>query len=553
MPTSSNNKSRGTSIWIPTLLALMLVGGMLIGTRINNNAPFISILPKDGASPRIAIGEGKLEEILRYVDAKYVDDVNREKLTDEAIAAMLKELDPHSNHISVEQLQGVSEQLEGNFDGIGVEFLFLDDTVTIVTPLAGGPSEAVGIMAGDKIIQIEDTIVAGVEMEQENIVNRLRGERGTEVDVKVARAGEDDLMAFTIVRDKIPINSVDIAYMLDEKTGYIKINRFSATTYQEFMEALEEMVEKKAMKDLVIDVRHNPGGYLQQATNLLSQLFNEKGKLLVYTEGRTAKRSEYKTTGRNFFDVDKVVVLIDEGSASASEIVAGAIQDLDRGVVVGRRSFGKGLVQEQYDLSDGAALRLTVARYYTPSGRSIQKSYDNMDEYDADVAERFENGELSEADKVKLSDTTEYRTARGRVVYGGGGITPDIFVPLDTSMMRENYIVLRQHIPSFTFRYLESNKGKLGDNLEDFVRKPLPQSVIADFLDYAASRDTKVSPSEFREVEADITNFLKARLARQLFGEEGFYTIWNERDEVINKALEALDLDDPLKLRASKD
>ena len=537
---------------MPTLMALMLVGGMLIGTRINTNMPLISVLPENDM-PSVSLGEGKLEEILRYVDAKYVDDVKREKLTDEAITAMLKELDPHSNYISAEQLQNVSEQLEGNFDGIGVEFLFLDDTVNIVTPLIGGPSEAVGIMSGDKIIQIEDTIVAGVEMAQEDIVKRLRGERGTEVNVKIARSGEDDLKEFTIVRDKIPINSVDVAYMVDETTGYIKINRFSATTYQEFMENLEEMVESKGMEDLIIDVRHNPGGYLQQATNMLSQLFKEKGQLLVYTEGRTTKRTEYKTTGRNFFDVGKVIVLIDEGSASASEIIAGAIQDLDRGVVIGRRSFGKGLVQEQYDLSDGGALRLTVARYHTPSGRCIQKSYDDIDEYDSDVMERFEKGELSEEDKATLADTTEYFTNRGRIVYGGGGITPDIFVPIDTTYMRDSYILLRQHIPQFTFRYLEGNRQRLSDSLDEFVRNPLPEHVTASFLDYAKSRDTEVSPSDFREVEGDITNFLKARLARQIFGEEGFYAIWNERDEMVQKAMETLDLDDPLKLRASKE
>lgn len=537
---------------MPTLMALMLVGGMLIGTRINSDMPLISVMPENNM-PSMSLGEGKLEEILRYVDAKYVDDVKREKLTDEAITAMLKELDPHSNYISAEQLQNVSEQLEGNFDGIGVEFLFLDDTVNIVTPLSGGPSEAVGIMAGDKIIQIEDTLVAGVEMEQEDIVKRLRGERGTEVDVKIARAGENSLREFTIVRDKIPINSVDVAYMVDETTGYIKVNRFSATTYQEFMESLEELVEREGMEDLIIDVRHNPGGYLQQATNLLSQLFNEKGKLLVYTEGRTTKRTEYKTTGRNFFDVGKIVVLIDEGSASASEIVAGAIQDLDRGVVIGRRSFGKGLVQEQYDLSDGGALRLTVARYYTPSGRCIQKSYDDLEHYDSDVMERFENGELSEVDKVTLSDTTEYFTDRGRVVYGGGGITPDIFVPIDTTYMRDTYILLRQHVSQFTFRYLENNRQRLSDNLKEFARNPLPRSVIDEFLDYAATHGTEVSASDFRLIEKDFTNFIKARLARQIFGEEGFYAIWNERDDMVQEAMETLDLDDPLKLRASKE
>ena len=353
---------------------------------------------------------------------------------------------------------------------------------------------------------------------------------------------------FTIVRAEIPITSVDVAYMLDENTCYIKINRFSAQTYEEFMLCLERLVEKEGMENLVIDVRRNPGGYLQQATNILSQLFKERGKLLVYTEGRTVKRTDYKSSGRNFFDINNIAVLIDEGSASASEIVAGAIQDLDRGIVVGRRSFGKGLVQEQYGLQDGSALRLTVARYYTASGRSIQKDYEDLEAYDKDIIDRFNRGELSSIDSTQVADSLKYYTRKGRIVYGGGGIIPDIFVPIDTTYLEEAYGKLSQHVPIFIYRYLEQNPKEFEEvTVEDMEPS---DALFNEFLAYAKEEGTTINPTDLAEVRPLVERSIAARIAKHYHGEEGFYAIWNQQDEAIQVALESLKQKDPLKWQA---
>ena len=332
-----------------------------------------------------------------------------------------------------------------------------------------------------------------------------------------------------------------------EKTGYIKINRFSATTYEEFMKGLEDLVENKGMEDLVIDLRHNPGGYLQQATNILSQLFKDQDKLLVYTKGRTVNRNDYKSTGRAFFEIGNVLVLIDEGSASASEILAGAIQDHDRGVVIGRRSFGKGLVQEQYKLRDGSALRLTVARYYTPSGRSIQKDYKDSEDYSSEVLERYSSGEMESENKIEIHDSTEYYTTGGRLVFGGGGISPDVFISIDTALLDDNYLSLRQHIPQFVYRYLEDNPSEFDYTLANFKNTYQVNRRFFDaFLDYASENGTKVARKDIPKIKAPLQRFIKARIAKHLYEDEGFYTIWNEDDSMIQKAMELLGQPDPL-------
>ena len=541
-----NNAPRRLSIWLPLLFALVLVTGILIGMRMQSNAP--TVITETPEESMHALGQGKVEEILRYIEAKYVDEVDRDALIQEVIDDMLAKLDPHSNYITAEQLREVNEQLEGNFDGIGVEFMMLDDTIVVVAPLAGGPSEAAGIQAGDKIIQIADSTIAGVNKDSRQVIKMLRGEKGTEVVVGILRVGEKKIRKFTIIRDEIPMHSVDVAYMLDEKSGYIKVNRFSATTYEEFMKGLEKLVDA-GMEDLVIDLRHNPGGYLQQATNMLSQLFSQKDKLLVYTEGRAVNRSNYESTGRAFFDIDDIVVLIDEGSASASEILAGAIQDHDRGVIVGRRSFGKGLVQEQYKLRDGSALRLTVARYYTPSGRSIQKPYgDDLEAYESEMAHRFESGELVEKQKMEVEDSTQYYTDNGRVVYGGGGITPDVFVPIDTIVLNDDYLELRQHVPQFVFRYMNENgKGLSELDLPSFVQKYQVDDGLYDkFIAYAKGHGATVSPNGDSYAQKEIKRFIKARIAKHLFEDEGFYSVWNRDDSMIKEALNALEHSKPL-------
>ena len=527
--------------WLPLLLAISMIIGMLVGLKLQKT-PKPLVMPDDIHHRSITgAGQGKVEELLRYIESKYVDKVDRDELVDKAIQEILEELDPHSTYISAEELKEVSEQMEGNFEGIGVEFMILEDTIRVVTPLSGGPSEAVGILAGDKIVQIADSIVAGINLNSNDVISMLRGKKGTQVKVGIRRGYENDLRFFTITRDKIPIHSVDVAYMLNEETGFIKVNRFSATTYKEFMTNMEILVEQKGMKNLILDLRHNPGGYLQEATKMLSQLFDEGDKLLVYTEGRTVHRNDYESTGRAFFDLDKIAVLVDEGSASASEIMAGAIQDWDRGLIIGRRTFGKGLVQEQYQLRDGSALRLTVARYYTPSGRLIQKSYDDVENYDEDVHDRLQSGELENGNN-NHADSSQYYTSKGRVVFGGGGITPDVFVPIDTLLFNEYNFRLRQHIPTFIYKYIEKHQSDFNEmDLDAFLDNYLVSDQLwQEFMTFAYENGVDKNESELALVAPTIKRFLKARIGRKLFGDEGYFSVWNQDDPVVNEALNAL-------------
>ena len=529
--------ARHPATWMPLLLALALIVGVLVGMQLAGGSALAS---PTGELPADA-GQGKLEELIRYVEAKYVDEVDRDELVQATIDHLLSQLDPHSNYISREDLLAVNEQLDGSFVGIGIEYMLVDDTIVVVAPLADGPSADRGILAGDRIVTINDTIVAGVDISSADIIRLLRGEKGTRVDLGILRSGLAEARDYTITRDEIPNRSVDVAYMLDERTGYVKLNGFSATTYDEFMNALKPMIEQEGMQDLVIDLRHNPGGYLQEATRILSQLFPEKGRTLVYTEGRAVGRHDYDTNGRPLFDIDKVAVLIDEGSASASEILAGAVQDYDRGIIIGRRSFGKGLVQEQYRLKDGSALRLTVARYYTPSNRSIQRPYIDAEDYSEEGAGRFSSGELISADSIRIVDSTEYYTANNRVVYGGGGIIPDVFVPLDTTQLDPLFIALRRQLPEFALRYTADNAERFAElTLPSFVASRLPDHVFADFLAFARADGVQFDEAELRPLRADLQRYLRARIARQLFGEEGFYTVFNTRDEAVQRALEEL-------------
>lgn len=538
----SEKSPKKLNIWLPLLFALVMILGMTLGARLQS-----ATSPSYTSTTDIPIitktEPGRLEELIRYIDARYVDDVDSEEMIEKAINHLLEDLDPHSNYIPASQLREVNESLEGNFEGIGVEFLIVEDTIRVIAPIAGGPSDAVGILSGDKIVEIEDSIVAGTGILVKDVIGMLRGDAGSEVRVGIKRGAENTLRPFTITRDEIPDNSVDVGYMIDEETAYIKISRFSATTYKEFMERLEDMVENHDAKNLIIDLRQNPGGYLQEATNILSQLFEEKGKTLVYTEGRTVRRNDYETTGRPFFRIGDVSVLIDEGSASASEIMAGAIQDWDRGYIIGRRSFGKGLVQEQYSLRDGSALRLTVARYYTPSDRLIQKSYDDKSNYGLDVIKRYESGELMSSDSINVSDTTQYFTSEGRTVYGGGGITPDVFIPLDTLLLNDTYIALRQFLPEYVFRYYENHKNNLDDyqDLAGFKDNfHLSDNDFRKFLDYAQEKGFTLDQEALTPIEPSIRLLFKARLARNLYKDEGFFSVWNEQDEVVRKALDLM-------------
>lgn len=531
------------NIWTPLLFAATLAIGLYIGFRLQSSSPLIGVAGEAG-------GTGRVEELLRFIDARYVDEADSDKLHEAAIRAVLDELDPHSVYIPADELREINESMEGNFDGIGIEFLVVDDTITVVSALPGGPSETAGLRSGDQIIMVEDSVVTGVNEFNIDPASLMRGVSQTQVNVTVRRPGKAELIGFNITRAPIPVFSVDAAYNLNETTSYVKINRFSATTYDEFVKALEENMEKGNTRNLVIDLRDNPGGYLNEATKMLSQLFPQKGQLLVYTEGRNSRRVEYKTNGRAFYNIQNVAVLIDEGSASASEIVAGAVQDRDRGIVVGRRSFGKGLVQEQYPLSDGSALRLTIARYYTPSGRSIQRSYEEgEDAYRSELGRRYDSGELTGGTEAEQDSTELYFTNSGYPVYGGGGITPDYFVPLDTSLNNQAFLRLRQQIPAYLFRYIRENPQlKSYKNVDDYlanyrldldkVLPPLTARALAEYDDGLGTLPARLRP--------ELALFFRARLAKQLFDNSAFYRVINEEDAIVLEALKLMESPDPM-------
>jgi carboxyl-terminal processing protease len=482
----------------------------------------------------------KVQDIISFVKLKYVDTVNTDQLTDQVIEKMLSTLDPHSVYIPKKDLEQTNESLEGNFEGIGIEFYIVQDTITVVSAINGGPAELVGIRAGDKIVQIEDTIVAGKKIKNEDVTHKLRGEGGSKVKVLVMRSGGGGLMTFTITRGKIPLYSIDASYMIDAKVGYIKINRFSATTHKEFKHKLKELNEK-GMKSLIIDLRQNPGGYLNAATEIVDELL-EGEKLIVYTKGKSADKLEYKSGIPGEFENGKLCVLIDQGSASASEILSGAVQDWDRGTIIGRTSFGKGLVQEQYELPDGSALRLTVARYYTPSGRCIQRPYGKgTEEYYNEINDRFKKGDFIHEDTTKSADTTVYRTAHGREVHGGGGIKPDIFVPLDTAQDFDYLYRIRVFIPEFIYKQYSARPDML-DGYQSLATYGagyrVPAAMQEAFVESMKAQKFDLDPARYHKLLPRVEEYLKAYLAKQKWQSDGFYYIINQDDIVMTKALE---------------
>lgn len=522
----------GSTIRIPVLLGVTLAGGILVGATLFGSKNAGDDLGKD---------INKLREIVTLIDREYVDTVNIDQITDYGINKMLENLDPHSAYIPAKEVELAKAPLEGEFDGIGIEFFILKDTIMVVSPISGGPSEAVGLRAGDKIVAVDDKTVAGTRLTNRDVFTKLRGKKGTKVKLSVARKGEKKLLDFVVTRDKIPTHSVDIGYMIDDKTGYIKVSRFSANTYNEFKEAMTKLVAK-GMKQLVLDLRDNPGGYMDRATKMADELLSGN-KMIVYTNG---KGDRYDQQIRAYmpgdFEKGAVVVLINEGSASASEIVSGALQDNDRALIVGRRSFGKGLVQMPIPLSDGSELRLTISRYYTPSGRSIQKPYSkNEDEYNMDLAKRFENGEFFHADSIKFADSLRYKTIGGRTVYGGGGIMPDVFVPFDTSMNSRylNGLYNKNIIREFSLDYADANKPTLSAmKFEDYAAtfKVTPQ-MLESLKDLATKNGLVYDEKQFTRSKPLIENALKAFIARNVWKDEGFYPIIAKQDDVLQKAL----------------
>ncbi len=516
--------------WLPFLFALVLAAGVYIGVKVGQRIPYI--LDSNNTPNKV---QNKLDEVLRYVNARYMEDVNQEQLLGSTVDELLAKLDPHSSYISTDELQGVTESMEGDFEGVGIEYVMSEDTVNVVSTIPGGPSEQVGIMAGDKLVAIEDSTVAGVKITPQKLIKKLRGKKGTQVHLAVKRAGQK--IDFTVTRDAIPNHSVDAGFMLNEKTGYIKINRFSEKTYKEFMEKLDPMVEKQGMKDLVIDLRSNPGGYLQKAVDILNQFFRERDKMLVYTKGLNSPKTEYKTNGKPFYQIGKISVLIDENSASASEILAGALQDWDRATIIGRRSYGKGLVQEQYPLSDGSALRLTVAQYFVPSGRCIQKPYKDNKDYENDIELRLKNGELLDAEKNKSRDTSKYYTLGGKLVHGGGGITPDIFIPVNSFIYDEYFAKIRNHINTFALQYATQNKPSFPNDENTYIKTPFPDKIVEAFIKYTEAKGIKKEVKKLNDNKALICNFLKARIGKTLFNDETQYKIFIENDKMIEVAL----------------
>lgn len=528
-------KNKKIDIIYPIALALVLVIGIFVGLTLKEEPgrTSLTVYPKTD----------KLSSVLDYIEDQYVDTVSMNSLVETTIPTLLKSLDPHSVYIPASELNEVNEPLDGGFDGIGITFNMPNDTIIVITTIPGGPSERVGLEPGDRIVTINDSIVAGVNLDQDDVVKMLKGPTGTKVRVGISREGIEDIISFEITRDKIPIYSIDVSFMINEEVGYIKISRFARTTYSEFLDAVDKL-QGLGMKKVIIDLRSNNGGYMDAATNIANEFLPE-GKLIVYTEGKARPRQSIYSNAQGKCLDTPVAILIDEFSASASEILAGAIQDNDRGIVVGRRSFGKGLVQEQILFSDGSALRLTIARYYTPTGRSIQKPYEpGNDDYYYDISNRFLHGEFQEKDSIELADTLKYTTPAGRIVYGGGGIMPDFFVPLDTSGVTKyfNQVARRNLIYRYAFDYSDKHRKQLTElKTLDAIEKYLDDSKLLDeFIAFAQRQGIEPNQSQIKKSSLIIETQLKAYIARNIIDNEGFFPILTRIDSTLLKAIDLL-------------
>jgi len=525
-------------IWLPLIFGGLIAVGIYVGLRLNQSTK------NENSFFSFRTGQfNKLNDVINYINQEYVDTVNQKKLVESTIEEMLHKLDPHSAYIPADELQSTNEPLEGNFDGIGVEFHIQEDTIMVVTAVSGGPSDALGIQPGDRIIKVDGKNVANIKITNQMVMQNLRGPSGTKVKVTVYRKGKQ--IDYAITRGKIPIYSVDVSYMLSPETGYIKVSHFGDKTYEEYIDGFVKLKEM-GMKNLVLDLRGNPGGYLKTAIQLADEFLPEE-KLIVYTQGRSRPKESYAATKNGFFESGALVVLIDEGSASASEIVSGALQDWDRATIVGRRSFGKGLVQEQSEFPDGSAIRLTIARYYTPTGRSIQKPYDGTyDDYENELAVRLKHGELLSSDSIRFSDSLKFTTPGGRVVYGGGGIMPDIFVSLDTSGVSQYYsdVSSKGLITEFVYKYVDNNRSTLNkfktfDEFNSGFR--INESIFNDFVSFAEKSGVKPNAEGMKISDEIMRTQMKALIARQVWKNDGFYPVIQSLDNTLKKALELID------------
>ncbi len=530
----SEIKNTKYQIGLPLVLCIGLAAGVLIGTSLGGRA-----VVGDSSDIR------KLKEVLSLVKNEYVDETTTDVLVEDAISHLLTKLDPHSSYISANDRESANEDLRGNYEGIGIEFNIFHDTLVVVTPLSGGPSETVGLRSGDKIVKVDTTNIAGIKLANSDVMKYLKGPKGTKVRVEVVRKNTKQPLVFTIKRDRIPQFSLDASYMLDKEIGYIKINRFAQTTHEEFQTALEKL-KKEGMKKLVLDLQSNPGGYMNQAIDLADEFLPE-GNKIVFTKGHDKKfNTDALSTSKGEFETGDLIVLVNEGSASASEILAGALQDNDRAMIVGRRSFGKGLVQSPFDLSDGSELRLTISRYYTPSGRSIQKPYGSSDqEYSKDIVKRYKHGEFFNADSIKFNDSLKYKTANGRTVYGGGGIMPDYFVPLDTTLNSRylNELYISNSIQEYTFDYAGVHKVTLEKmGYQNFLKNFLVTTEMLESLTVVGKRN-KIAP-DYKDLEKNKRIFqihLKSQIARKIWGNNGFFPVFNETNEVLDQAIKLFD------------
>lgn len=492
----------------------------------------------------------KLLMVENIVNNLYVDNVDEEKIVENAVRGILENLDPHSSYSTKEETTSSQETMQGSFSGIGIQFNMQKDTLYVVQTIAGGPSEKVGILPGDRFIAIDDSIIAGRKLKNTDIMKRLRGPKGTKVNIKVKRGSNAELLEFRITRDDIPLNSIDAVYMADGKTGYIRLSRFAATSYKEFKDAITKL-KKQGMQQLILDLTDNGGGYMQIAAQIANEMLN-RGNLIVYTQGRKSPRQNLNADGSGTFRTQKVVVMINQFSASASEILSGAVQDWDRGVVVGRRSFGKGLVQREFLLPDSSSFRLTIARYYTPSGRNIQKPYvkGDREDYDKDIIDRYNHGELQSADSIHFADSLKHTTLRlHRTVYGGGGIMPDVFVPLDTTQYTDYHrrLVAKGIIPQFALRYVDKNRADLKAQYPDaqkFIKEfTVTDEMLNNLVDAGKAEKVDFDKSQFAKSKEMLRTFVKATIANDLFSTGAYFQIVNEQNDIYKEALSIINDD----------
>ncbi|NTW31139.1 MAG: S41 family peptidase [Bacteroidetes bacterium] len=534
-------KRKSLKIYLPIILALVFIAGIFLGSKIVSN----SSLTQGKGLLSFNNKYDKINDVFNYIQGSYVDSISKEKLTEEAITNLLEKLDPHSTYITAAEYNDANDPLQGSFEGIGVEFRIQRDSITVMNVVSGGPSEGIGVRAGDRIVKVDGKNVAGIKITNNDVMKKLKGKGGTKVKINVFRRGIKKLLEFNITRGVIPTYSLDIAYMLTSKIGYIKLSKFSATTHEEFVKALLNL-KSKGMTKLVLDLRDNGGGYLQAAIDIADE-FLPDNKLIVYTKGAHKPKTTVNSTKEGNFENGTLVILVNEFSASASEIVAGAIQDNDRGTIIGRKSFGKGLVQEQVKLYDGSAIRLTVARYYTPTGRCIQKSYSKgVEEYYNQFYEQFTDGELESPDSIKFADSLKFKTPKGKIVYGGGGIMPDVFVPLGKDENSKYFIQLfnKGIIFQYTFDYTDKNRQSIKSkytNAEGFIKNFIvDETLFNDFIAYSEKNGIKKDEKGIAQSDKTIRTYIKAYIGRNIFRDECFYPILNKEDKMLKKTIELI-------------